>query len=66
MSEDEKIYLDEKFGNLQRQITALFSEQKTLRSLEVELAKRPTITQLLIACATTAGIAISIASIVLQ
>ncbi len=66
LTDDEKKYLDEKFESLQRQMSALFRGMESVNDLKVEVAKRPTIFQLLAACATTFTIAIAIVALFLN
>lgn len=73
LTDDERKYFDEKFDNVNKRIDAAFSqihlnaqENKRIQNLEVEMGKRPTVFQLLAACAATFTIAISFAGLIFK
>lgn len=50
LSESEKKYFDEKFNNLNAKVDAALRYGRRINSLEIQMERRPTIVQVILAC----------------
>lgn len=50
LTEDERMYFDEKFNNINEKLRVIADNTIRLNRLEIDMSKRPTTTQVIMAC----------------
>lgn len=60
LSDDEKMYFDEKFRNINDKLVVLKDFGKRINALEIGMEKRPTIVQIIMVCGFFLGLGITL------